>query len=582
MPDPPVPPLPAVAGADLATVPQLFWLVTAGQALIVFALGLMLAATVVFVRRRGGEAETRRIAILGATFLVAVLVTQLLLVGMLLHPGLAPAVFGMLSAAVAMVLALRFWPELRRLLDLPTRSQLTESNSALEGAVAERTRALEAVTQRFELALAASRITVFAQDADLRFTWLDNPREGLTPAAAGSAMRDEPESALALKRAALASGAMRSGLVSVMAADGSVSHFDLTASPARDAEGTITGVLCTAVDVTDRRLFEVQLAAMAARAATESRRFEMALEDSPITVFEQDAQLRYTFMHNPPRGTRSEDFLGRTDDDLLGEDELQALLPAKQSALQRGESGGVETDLTFAGICRFYAVRTEPKLDETGAVRGVIGTAVDLTERRRHEQNMRLVMRELTHRSKNLMAVVQAMARKTATGAPDTETFVRDFSSRLRAIAGAHDVLVAESWSGANLYDLLVTSLGQTLDPSAGGIVIEGPPVRLGPDASQMLALAFHEMTMNAVRHGALSVPAGKLAVRWVREDGKVRFRWIEEGGPPVMPPRRAGFGRLMIERLVGPSLDGTVSLEFRPGGLRCELMFPEARLGPA
>ena len=184
---------------------------------------------------------------------------------------------------------------------------------------------------------------------------------------------------------------------------------------------------------------------------------------------------------------------------------------------------------------------------------------------------MRLVMRELTHRSKNLLAVVQAMARKTASLAPDVDTFIRDFSSRLRAIAASHDLLVAESWSGAEIRDLLVASLSQTVDPAGPGIRIEGQPLTLSPDAAQTLGLAFHELTMNAVRHGALSVAGGHgLGALGAARTAMVRLEWREADGPAVAVPVRSGFGRLLLERLVGASLGGEVSLDFRPEGLVC------------
>ena len=103
--------------------------------------------------------------------------------------------------------------------------------------------------------------------------------------------------------------------------------------------------------------------------------------------------------------------------------------------------------------------------------------------------------------------------------------------------------------------------------------------MKLAPDAAQMLGLAFHELTMNAATHGALSVPTGRVTVRWRRDGGSVRLCWREEGGPAVAPPERSGFGRVLLERLVGASLGGAVTLEFRPAGLVCALTFPEDRL---
>ncbi len=443
-----------------------------------------------------------------------------------------------------------------------------------------RVRELEEINRRFELALSSANVTVFDQDADLRYAWLHNPRPGLTAAAAGEAMPGtEPPGAVALKREVLATGETRTGGVVVALRDGGVHHFDLTFVPTRDADGAVDGLLGTAVDVTERRLLDVRLAAMAAQAAAAYRRFDLALEDSAITVFEQDAGLRYTFMHNPPPGTEPEDFLGRTDAEVFGQRNLGRLSALKRRVVESGEREAAELDLEIGGAHRFYALRVDAKTGELGDIEGVIGTAVDLTERRRHEQSLRVVMRELTHRSKNLLAVVQAMARKTASAAPDTETFVRDFSSRLRAIAAAHDLLVAESWSGADLRGLLAASLSQSIDPEGPGVRVEGPDLKLAPDAAQMLALAFHELTMNAVKHGSLRDPGGRIVIDWHRDGDEVRLRWREEGGPPVAPPERSGFGRVLLERLVGASLGGTVSLDFRPDGLVCALAFPKDRL---
>ena len=124
----------------------------------------------------------------------------------------------------------------------------------------------------------------------------------------------------------------------------------MTVSPTLDPEGEIDGVLCTAVDVTEKRLFEVRLASMAAQLATASHRFELALENSGITVFEQGADLRYTYVYNPPPGTRPEDYLGRTDAEIFPEHELRKLVPAKERVLASGGRETVEVELEFGGM----------------------------------------------------------------------------------------------------------------------------------------------------------------------------------------------------------------------------------------
>jgi two-component sensor histidine kinase/PAS domain-containing protein len=556
----------------------------------------ILAAAAVFLWRRHDLAPVARL--LGGlliAFLLAGVLTHLIAVLTLWMPIYRTQVaVKLVTALVSIGAAILVWPQIPRLLALPSPRDLARSNEALgqanvslETTIAWRTHELAQSKERFEMALSRSNITTFTQDRDLRYTWVHNPRLGIAAEdmiglTDAEVSPGQPDEAAALKRSVLAAGETASGAVSITSRTEGVRHFDLTISPTRDPFGEIDGILCTAVDVTEKRLFDVRLAAMAAQVATSYRRFELALEGSPITVFEQDRDLRYGFIQNPPRPTVPEDYLGRADHEVLDAGDAARLEPVKRRVLETRQGESLEVEIGIDGQRRYYEMRLEPRLSPFGEVEGVLGTAVDLTDRRRNEQQMRLVMRELTHRSKNLLAVIQAMARKTASMAPDVESFIRDFSARLRAIAASHDLLVAESWSGAEMRALLTASLAQTIDPGAPEIRIDGPPVRVSPDTAQTLGLAFHELTMNAARHGALSVPGGRLEVVWERIDGEIRFVWRESGGPTVEKPSRNGFGRVLLERLVGATLNGTVMLDFQPDGLVCTISFPADRLTAA
>ena len=211
-----------------------------------------------------------------------------------------------------------FWRQLPRLLELPSprdiaRSnlKLVQANESLETTIAWRTHDLERANQRFEQALSRSNITVYTQDTDLRFTWIHNPRLGLRQEEmigrrTSDFLREgTDDKSLALKMRALATGLTVSGTVAVATPNEGTLYLDMTASPTVNREGEIDGVLCTAFDVTEKRLFEVRLASMAAQLATGSHRFELALENSGTTVFEQDRDLRYTYIYNPPPGTRA-------------------------------------------------------------------------------------------------------------------------------------------------------------------------------------------------------------------------------------------------------------------------------------
>ncbi len=573
--------------------PELWlWIAGVGSAISALACLMIAASAVVFLRRRRDLARVaRRLGWLLVAFLVVAAITHVSqAVTMRTVTLRSEAVVRLVTAAVSMGAAVLVWPQLPKLLRLPSPRDLARSNAALaqanaslETTIAWRTHELRLANERFETALSRANITVYTQGRDLGFTWIHNPRPGLTPDAPGAAdPGTTPAAAGDLAREVIETGQSASGPLSVTSATGEIRYYDLLCTPTRDPLGRIDGVLCTALDVTDKRLFDVRLASMAGQVASAYHRFELALENSQISVFEQDRALRYTFVHNPPHGTGADDFLDRTDEDVFPAGDLRRLGPAKRQVVESNVREALELQLTLAGQPRFFDIRLEPKVDGEGRVTGLVSTLVDLTERQRTEQHMRLVMRELTHRSKNLLAVVQAMARKTASMAPDVDTFIHDFASRLRAISAAHDLLVAESWSGAEIRDLLAASLSQTVDPAAPGIRIEGAPLTLSPDTAQSLGLAFHELTTNAARHGALSVPGGTVSVRWELADGTVRLEWREAGGPEVAPPARSGFGRILLERLTGASLGGEAALDFRPEGIVYTLAFPADRLAAA
>ena len=219
----------------------------------------------------------------------------------------------------------------------------------------------------------------------------------------------------------------------------------------------------------------------------------------------------------------------------------------------------------------------------TGAVVGLAGAAVDITERKQSEAHLRLLMRELTHRSKNLLAVIQAMARQTARHARSVEEFLDQFGARLQALATSHDLLVQESWHGASLAALARQQLGHYLDGPRAQISIGGPPVVLRPEAAQSIGLALHELAANAAKYGALSVPDGHVDIRWStrgqKEGDGVEISWAESDGPDVRTPDHRGFGSLVVENNLSRALDADVRLDFDPAGVRCRIVIPPVHL---
>ncbi|MFT0862594.1 sensor histidine kinase [Ancylobacter sp. G4_0304] len=328
---------------------------------------------------------------------------------------------------------------------------------------------------------------------------------------------------------------------------------------------------------------ETEQRRLALELATALQRYEMALRGSNVAIFTQDRELRYTSVSKPLFGFPVEQVLGATEGDLLGDGQSRALENLKREALGGTTPRKGEIEVEQDGSKYWYDLYVEPLRDLSGSTIGLTGAAVDVTERKLNEQHLRLLTREITHRSKNLLAVIQAMARQTARHASSIDEFVEQFSARLQALALSHDLLVQESWHGASLSDMVRSQLGHHLNRENSQVSVVGPDIFLKPEAAQNIGLALHELSTNAAKYGALSVPEGHVTISWARRmpeaGGGFELSWREEGGPPVTAPRSRGFGSLVIERNMSRALDSEVNLTFAPGGLVCDVSVPEQHL---
>ena len=211
----------------------------------------------------------------------------------------------------------------------------------------------------------------------------------------------------------------------------------------------------------------------------------------------------------------------------------------------------------------------------------MISIVFDITERKASEEKVRFLMREITHRSKNLLAVVQAIARQTARSSSTFDEFEGRFVARVQGLAASHDLLVNEDWSGASLQELIYAHLALLAGKAMPQVQLDGPEVQLSSEVSQGIGLALHELVSNSLKYGALSVPAGRLYIKWRFESAgnskQVLLHWKERGGPTVALPIRKGFGHTVIESMVAASTGGKVQLDFAPEGLSWTLSFPSA-----
>ncbi len=226
--------------------------------------------------------------------------------------------------------------------------------------------------------------------------------------------------------------------------------------------------------------------------------------------------------------------------------------------------------------CEWYS---SALLDGAGRLVSISSQILDVTERKRAEETQQLLIGELNHRVKNMLATVQAIANQTLRYAPDPATFAADFSGRLQALARVHSLLSEGTWKGARLAGLISDQLSLgTIDGHR--LTASGPELWLAPQQALHLALILHELSTNANKYGALSVPHGQVSLDWTIEDSRLRLRWTEHGGPAVSAPSRRGFGTALIEQSARAE-SGAAHVSYRSEGIawEIELALPEDRM---
>jgi PAS domain S-box-containing protein len=204
-----------------------------------------------------------------------------------------------------------------------------------------------------------------------------------------------------------------------------------------------------------------------------------------------------------------------------------------------------------------------------------VGTVQDITERKEHEEREHLLMREINHRAKNMLSVVDAIAHQTATRNPDD--FIECFSERIQALSANQDLLVRNEWKGVEIADLARAQLAHFADLIGSRIAVHGPKLRLRAASAQAIGLALHELATNAGKYGALSTDAGRVHIFWTSDGDIFTMSWTEREGPPVSQPEQRGFGTIVMETMAERSVDGAVDLDYAPAGLTWRLTCPAA-----
>lgn len=327
-------------------------------------------------------------------------------------------------------------------------------------------------------------------------------------------------------------------------------------------------------------------------AAAEQARAEVALRESearfrnladnaPVMVWVTDRQAHCEYLNR-----RWYEFTGQTEEEALGTGWLGAVHPedapaAMEAFLEanvRKEAFSLEYRLRRRdGVYRWAIDAAAPRFGPGGEHLGYIGSVIDITDRKESEERQNLLMREVDHRAKNVLAVVQAVVRLSS--AEEPTTFRRTVQGRIAALARAHSLLSANRWEGVDLDALLRDELAPYRASDRERIRQDGPALLLPPSLAQTLALALHELATNAAKHGSLSGPDGQLTVEWRFEaPERLELSWIERAEKRISPPERRGFGSELVARSIKHQAGGTVTLDWRPEGLACRISVPLRR----
>ena len=354
--------------------------------------------------------------------------------------------------------------------------------------------------------------------------------------------------------------------------DGTRLRFVPYPTPLRDASGTLIGAVNLLTDITELH-----------QAEADSERLAAIVTSSDDAIISKTLDGRVTFWNEG--ATR---IFGYKEDEMIGEKITKIIPPELQeeekyvlARLQHGERiEHYETvRLSKDGRRVNISLTVSPLREKSGRIYGASKVARDITERKQIESSRSLLMGELSHRVKNTLATVQAVATQSLRRARNPVEFVASFTGRIHSLARAHDLLSEARWEGIEVNALVRDQV--LLGVADDRISSRGPGLTLAAQPSLHLAMVLHELGTNARKYGALSASQGKLSIEWrvvaTKEGRELRLRWSESGGPPVVAPAERGFGTRLIEDSL-LAHGGKASIEYRADGLSCELRLPLPR----
>lgn len=347
------------------------------------------------------------------------------------------------------------------------------------------------------------------------------------------------------------------------------------ALPVRDGAGEIVHWIGTCTEIDELK-----------RTGEELRRTSALLRligaSTPDLIYAKDREGRVLYANIAVAkavGRPLTEIVGHTDLDYVS-DEAQARSIMDNDRLVIESAETLDVDETFtdpSGVTRHYRSLKAPLRDEHDRIVGVVGITSDVTRRREAEERERLLAREVDHRAKNMLAVVQSLVGLTK-GA-DLAAYKKAVIGRVQALARAHDLLARSRWEGVDLKEVVRQELAAFADAEKLARV-SGPALRLSPSAAQSFGLVVHELATNAAKYGAFSTSSGRLELRWALEGDasggrSLRLVWRETGGPSVAAPASSGFGSALIRTCVERQLAGELTLDWHETGVVYDILVP-------
>ena len=305
-----------------------------------------------------------------------------------------------------------------------------------------------------------------------------------------------------------------------------------------------------------------------------------ALSNTGISITYCDLDFRVIWAENIPPAWSSHPVEGLHLREFLPTNVAADLTRAKHEVMSTGVSRKLEIGIPAEGGANWFSLWIDVDRSPDGRMLGIMTTAVDITDQKRREQTLRTLLREVAHRSKNLLAIIQSIATQTGRHSESVDAFLSRFRGRLQSLASTQDLVTSSNWRGASLHELILGQVGRYTADAGQSIRIEGEKPYLNPNAALHIGLALHELAVNSVSYGALSRPDGHVAItaRILVSPSipALSLVWIESISVASHAVGQKRFGSVALERVVPAALNGSATLELTETKLTYSLLVPQ------